>query len=418
MSELADKLFTEFEDNCVMVRNIERAALESGRDLNPDDLAIIAKHNDRNEALTRQLEVMATNRSSELEVRKNLDLFGARISSGPPVVYRTAGELFWDFMASISNQHTTEVRDGARRYNAYLARAAEHMGTSAAATTPTAGGFGGLWVAGPVGPVLDVTHKGRPFLAMIGLKDAPNSMSFLRPRIVDASYYTGGAAQQTLEKAELVSKAFNYATDTLTLKTYGGYLNLSQQAISFIPQALDAVINQLSERVAQVTETAALTELALTAAKVTLAAGAASDVVLAALVDAAKLVYDNTGSMPTWLVAGPAGWAMLAKLTDAAKRPIFPALGPANALGTSTLANMELGSIGINWTVTHGISDTKMYMGNEKSIEAYGYRFPVMEAVEPSVLGRQIAVAEADAFFRPVTNESGPARNGAVLIGP
>jgi len=49
----------------------------------------------------------------------------------------------------------------------------------------------------------------------------------------------------------------------------------------------------------------------------------------------------------------------------------------------------------------------------------------VLEAIEPALLGRQVAVAEALAFYRPTTQEAdaGPpvvaqAGNGAVRIGP
>ncbi len=58
------------------------------------------------------------------------------------------------------------------------------------------------------------------------------------------------------------------------------------------------------------------------------------------------------------------------------------------------------------------------------AFEAYVYSFPILEAVEPALLGRQVAVAEAMAFYRPTTKEAGPAdvppaeANGAVRVGP
>jgi HK97 family phage major capsid protein len=416
-SKLAEKMLVEREQTLGLIRNLERSALESDRDLNDDDIATITRSKTRIADIDRQLEVIGDNLDMDESARERLSRLSPELVEGP-VQYRTAGELYWDFLAFQSAQATPEHRDGARRYASVLKRAAEHMGTSAAKTTPTAGGFGGLWVAGPAGPIIDVGPKGRPFLNMVGIRPAPNAMSFTRPRIIDPNVSTGGAAKQTAEKAELVSKKFDFGSDTLNLDTYGGYLNLSQQAISFIPSALDVVMGQLARRVALVTEAAAITELALTTSKVTLAAGAAASAVLAALYDAAVMVFQKTGDMPTSLVAGPLGWAMLGKLVDAAGRPLFPWLGPSNALGTGSLTDFGgMGPLGLEWTVTPAITDTRMWMFNALGFEAWGYQFPVLEAVEPSVLGRQIAVAEAIAFYRPKTAET-PSQDGAVLIGP
>ena len=416
-NDLIERLTAEAEDINASTDNLMRTAVELNRDPTTEELQLIDMRNERLAEIGRIVERAAQTRATRDQVTSNLALMGDVIVSGADVQYRTAGDLYWDFLASQSAQATPEIREGARRYQRAMTRAAEHMGTSAAKTTATAGGFGGLWVAGPAGPIIDVGPKGRPFLTMVGIRPAPNAMSFTRPRIVDPNLTSGGAAKQTAEKAELVSKKFDYAADTLVLDTYGGYLNLSQQAISFIPSALDAVIGQLSRRVALVTEAAAITELALTTSKVTLAAGAAASAVLAALYDAAVLVFQKTGDMPTSLVAGPLGWAMLGKLVDAAGRPLFPWLGPSNAMGTASLNDFSMGPLGLEWTVTPAITDTRMWMFNSLGFEAWGYQFPVLEAIEPSVLGRQVAVSEAISFYRPKTSES-PTQDGAVLIGP
>lgn len=419
MPDTIERLRGEAEDIDAAVNNMLARTGELNRDPNAEEMQWLGVKNERLGELNRMMGSLTEFENQQEQSRSSIRMLGDVIKAGPEVVYRTAGELYWDFLAAQMPvaQRSRDQAEAARRYERVLKRAAEHMGTTAAKTTPTAGGFGGLWVAGPAGPIIDVGPKGRPFLNMVGIRPAPNALSFTRPRIVDPNLLTGGAAKQSLEKAELVSKKFDFAADTLTLDTYGGYLNLSQQAISFIPSALDAVIGQLSRRTALVTEAAGITELALTTSKVTLAAGAAATAVLAALYDAAVLVFQKTGDMPTSLVAGPLGWAMLGKLVDAAGRPLFPYLGPANALGTASLSDMSLGPLGLDWTVTPAITDTRMWMFNSLGFEAWGYKFPVLEAIEPSVLGRQVSVSEAIAFYRPKTSET-PTQDGAVLIGP
>src|SRR6185312_12822683 len=112
--------------------------------------------------------------------------------------------------------------------------------------------------------------------------------------------------------------------------------------------------------------------------------------------------------LPTWIAYGPAGWQTLGSLTDLAERPLFPFLGASNALGTSSLGDFNLGPLGLQQIVTPAITDGSIWLGNSLALEAYSYPFPILEAIEPSLLGRQVAVAEAYAFYRPTTSEAGP----------
>ena len=143
----------------------------------------------------------------------------------------------------------------------------------------------------------------------------------------------------------------------------------------------------------------------------TLAADADSAAVLKAIYDASAMVWTTTGQLAQWIVMGPLGWARLGSAVDLAGRPLFPTLGAANAIGTAR-ADQPIASVaGLRAVVTPSIADTDMWVGNSLCEEGYVYRFPVLEAVEPSVLGRQVAVAAAIAGYRPFPN-------GAVLIAP
>jgi len=109
---------------------------------------------------------------------------------------------------------------------------------------------------------------------------------------------------------------------------------------------------------------------------------------------------------------GPLGWARLGSLVDAAGRPMFPYLGATNALGTANATNFfNVGPAGLQPIVTPAMTDATFWVGNSECIEGYIYRYPLMEAVEPSVLGRQVAVAASFAGYRPYAN-------GAVHLFP
>jgi HK97 family phage major capsid protein len=398
-------------------------ATAQDRDPNENELEAMTKAFERIDKLDKLIEVVGQDREMDAEMRDRL--MNNTPPAPAPVKYRTGGELVWDCLhATYGSSHDVGDQEAKRRWELVMKRAAQHMGTAAAATTPVAGDLAGLYVVPVVGPVIDLSPSGQPFLSAIGRRPAPNAMTFTRPRLVDPDLATG-AAKQSAEKAELVSKKFDVKVDNLTLETVGGYLNVSQQLMSLQAGAWDIIVNQLSKRVAYAGEAAAIAEAGQTGAHVALPAATTDPaVVLAALYDGASLVYENTNALPTWIAYGAQGWAMLGKLTDAAGRPLYPFLGASNAFGSGDLGSFSGGPLGLQQIVTHGITDTNIYMGNSAGLEAYVYSFPILEAPEPSVMGRQVAVAEAMALYRPTTAEAGPSNtppakaDGIVRIGP
>lgn len=403
---------------------LKNNAADTGNDPSSTDLEVMERSFKRIDEIDNIMKVIGEDRAMDDETRSRLLAPTPEANPGG-IKYRSGGEMMWDCLhANFGNTHDHNDQEAKRRWDGVMKRAAQHMGTGdGSKTTPVAGGVGGLYVAPVVGPVIDMYPSGQPFLSAIGRSPAPNAMTFTRPRIVDPDF-KDGAAPQSLEKAELVSKKFDIKVDNLSLSTVGGYLNVSQQLMSLHATAWDLIIAQLQKRTAYAGEAAAIAELNLTGAHVPLAAGADAATVLAALFEGASLVYQNTNALPTWIAYGPLGWAMLGSLTDAAGRPLFPFLGAANALGSSSLGDFNLGPLGLQQIITHGIATTDLYMGNSDAFEAYVYSFPVLEAIEPALLGRQVAVAEAMCFYRPTTKEAGPSNtppaeaNGAVRVGP
>jgi hypothetical protein len=403
----------------------KNTAADQKRDPSEPELDAMDKAFKRIDKLDEMIKIVGEDRTMSDETRAKLLSTPATPEVGG-IKYRSAGEMVWDCLhAQYGSQQNSNDQDAKRRWDRVMKRAAEHMGTGdGSQTTPVAGGVGGLYVVPVVGPVIDLYPKGQPFLTAIGRRPAPDAMSFTRPRIVDPDF-RDGAGPQTLQKGELTSKKFDIKVDTVGLATVGGYLNVSQQLMSLQPSGWDLIVAQLQKRVAYQGEASAIAEVNQTTAHVALAAGTTDPAaVLSALYDAAALVYQNTNELPSWIAYGAGGWAMLGKLVDAAGRPLFPFLGAANAFGQGSLADFSVGPLGLQQVVTPAIGDTNIYMGNDYALEAYVYSFPILEAPEPALLGRQIAVAEAMAFYRPTTKEAGPAntppaeQDGAVRIGP
>ena len=417
---LLDRLLQEREGRINLIRNLTQAAADAQRDLSDQDKDTITRAQARMVEIDDQLDLISHELDMSNEVRDRLARLQPSQVAPATVTYRTAGELLHDML------HAHADREAAHRYNRYLSRAAEHMGTTAAATTPTAGGMAGLLVIPTVGTVLDLVPGGRPLLTALGTQPMPNAWAFMRPRVVDAAVDTAMGVQ-ALQKAELVSKHFDVLADNVAPITVGGYINVSQQLLTFIAQGLDLIINQMSKRLARYEEHAAVTALATSTAKVTLATGTVTAAaLLKAIFDASALVYQNTGELAQWIAMGPLGWSRLGSSVDAAGRPMFPFLGAQNAMGTADAGAFAMaGPAGLSPVVTYAITDDSYWVGNSAALEAYEYRYPLLETVEPSVLGRQMAVGASLAFYSPTTKEAvtgvspAPAEhNGAVHLAP
>jgi hypothetical protein len=283
-----------------------------------------------------------------------------------------------------------------------MKRAAQHMGTVAAETTPVAGDLAGLHVVPSVGPVIDPIPGSMPFATALGLQPLPDT-TFTRPTMKDPDIDTG-VGVQALEKAELASKKFDVDSVPVSSDTVGGYLNISQKLLTFRAGALDIILRQMRKRLSRAIEKGMVTAGTTTTTVQPLESDADAAATLQAIYDAAASVYQATGELAEWILMGPLGFAMIGGKVDLAGRPLFPYLGAANAPGMSNASNFTSPVAGLRPIQTWAIADTSIYVGNGEGVEGFVYQYPVLEAVEPSVLGRQVAIAAELASNHPVAN--------------
>jgi len=391
-----------------------------GRQMTDQDRSDLAKLQGELDRVTEAIEVVSKRSDLSAQARQALQANDVRQNQAGHQ-YRTAGEVVWDLLHQHDDdgaqQRWRQFRSANPNGAEIQTRAAQHMGTTAAATTPTAGGFGALNVSPVRGPVIDLAWSGTPFLNLLNPQSIEAPGPFMRPRIVDPDFYTAAGPQAGgLQKGELPSKKWDYASDLVTPATIGNYINLSLQAQTWTPGALQLVIDHLRARTEVAIEAQALAIAGATDATVPLAAGADAAAIQAAVWDAMALVFQATGQPATWLAAGPLGQSLLGKTVDLAGRPLFPVLGPNNALGGAD-GGRVIAPFGLAFAVVPAITDTTMYVGNSVGLEAYVYRYPILDALEPSILGRQIAAA-ADTGFYAVPTGDGTANGGVVKIGP
>jgi hypothetical protein len=412
-------------DQCLSrVDGVTQAALESGRDLSDQDEEVINRAKERVAKLDQQIELLSFDRSMSERTADALRANNVNPPGIPQVQYRSAGAALWDLL----HQDQREARE---RLTREMHRAAQHMGADAANTVATAGGLGALVVRPIVGPVIDPVPGGRPFLTLLGVQQLDSPLGFSRPRIADPNgdqapdTQGAGTANAGKEKAELVSRAFDIKLEPVDTETIGEYLNVSQKLLSLPIGALNIILGRFAKRRARKTERYALAAVRESTSAVDLAADAAAGAIYDAIWDGAERVYAKTGELPEWMAVGPTAWSRLGRLRDLAERPLFPTLtagASVNSMGRLDATTFQsTGPAGLPMAVTYGITDGAIIMGNSASLEVYEYPYPMLEAVEPAVLGRQIAVASELGTYRPATDGLAgdtPTGNGAVVIAP
>jgi hypothetical protein len=408
MDAISTKLIQERQELIRRAEGVKQGAYDDGqRDLVETERHALGNLQARIGAIDEQLTLTTADYQLNSETAERIARYsGQVIIPNDGYQYRTAGQVLWDVL------HQGSDRDARERFQSVMraqTRAAEHMGTTAEVTVPTAGGMPGLVVRPITGPVIDLSWGGMPLFQALNPQPAANPLGWSRPRIIDPYLDTAAGPQAgSKEKAELPSKHFDVKAENVDLTTLGNYLNISIQLESFIAQGLDIVISQLNKRLSRGLEKAAVTELAKATKTITLAADASASAVLQAIYDGAAAVFTATQSLPTWLAMGPLGWARMGGVADLAGRPLFPSVAPSNAAGSLSPTNISGDVAGIRTVITPAITDTTMYLGNGEGIEAAVYRFPMLQAIEPSVMGRQVAVAASYGFYRPPTTEADP----------
>ena len=385
--QMLSRLVAEIEEKQVFIDGVVEDAEKQGRDLNSQEMELATRARTRVGELQPQLDQLLELRRMGSESRAKLAELAPfmREQPGPAkeIEYRSAGEYVLDQWRSGLGD-----ADASGRLEIYN-RAASHQTT---ANSP------GLIPTPIVGPVVDFIDASRPLVNALGPRQLPGQ-NWSRPKVT--VHTTVGA--QSAEKAELTSQAMTITKLSGVAVTYGGYVNVSRQAVDFTqPGVMDIVIQDLAGQYAIQTETAAATAFAAAAtAGATLPTGAnTADQVSGALWAAAAGIYAGTKGIGNVFAVVPPGllgaWGSL-----------FAPYGPMNQFGQGfSAANFTTGLAGviagIPVYVSTAIATNTALVLSTAAAEVYEERIGSLQVVEPSVLGIQVAYA---GYFTPMVIE-------------
>jgi HK97 family phage major capsid protein len=388
------RLQRELEERSSAASAIIATAQDKERDLNDAEKQTLGGLRDRMTELRSQLTELESTAELAEEIgnrmrRMDSAIVTARRTAGAePVEYRSAGQ----WMLDLINAHGGS-QDARERLDLYE-RVAQHQKT---------GDNPGLVPDPIVGNVINFIDAARPIVSFVGPMAMP-SATWHRPKVtqrtsVAAQGEAGGSAD---EKLELVSQKMTITRLNATAVTYGGYVNVSRQNIDFSsPNALDMVINDLASQYAIETEAAAAAELDETNTAA-VDYQLTNDSVAAAVWEAASVVFAAVKGQ---------GRLGIAVAPDRLKvfGPLFSPVNPRDSQSTGFEAGRFgqgiMGNIsGIPVLMSAGLGAGEAFMFSTAAFEVFEQRVGALQAIEPSVLGTQVAYA---GYFTPLTIEAG-----------
>jgi hypothetical protein len=242
-----------------------------------------------------------------------------------------------------------------------------------------------------VGPLLNDLDENRPFLSSVGVKDLSGipGKTFTRPVITEHVQM----GTQSSEKTAVQAGQFKIDDIDFTKSTEGGYVDVSRQSIDWSSPAMwSALLSDFLGVYAIHTENKAadawlVAVQAGTAVDTDITGAATLTNYITSLYNAAVQVYTGSKRMPNHVWMSLDVWAKIGILLDTAS-----ASAAGQAVGSSDVSNFQAGGIlTLPRTVVPSLAANTLIVGRTDRYEAYEDRLGFLSAVEPKLLGVELA---------------------------
>lgn len=243
----------------------------------------------------------------------------------------------------------------------------------------------------------------RPIVSALGARAMPVAgSSFLRPYIKVHS----AAGEQTTELTALSTANFEVDDISISKKTFGGKLVLSEQVIDWSsPSILDAAIQDLAGQYALATEAEVVKTMAaaMTNAEEQITDLTDGDDIIEQLYVAAAEIAAVGNFLPNVAVVSPAVWAKLGNATDGAGHKMFPQVNNVVGLGTlpAGVTGWNGNPLGLQLIVSNQVGTQAIgnktaaeyiWLMNSRAVECYEQQKGFLELRDPANLGLTISV--------------------------
>lgn len=433
MSPMLKRLHEERKTGLDFVERTISEANTKGRDLSTSEKETLANYRKRTAELDAQIEPLEAFEQDKARAAKitqtyappvqgsdtggqQTGLGGDHARTNPRVRdYRTRGEVIVDHIraAGVSGRNYGQMvpdpdardrlvaagvvppnasDDQIRMANRNADKAMQKLQTESRATQ-VSGDMPGIIPVPIVGEVMSDVDGARPFVESLGAKPLDFAgETFKRPLITQ--HVAMGKQTTQATSTGLGTQKMIIGSVTFTKETWGGWLDVSRQDLDWTsPSAWDALLNDFTEQYGLVTENAVGDAFAAAVAAGNTpveVAGTGSASTLkdytTALYAAAALAYAGGGRMPDRIWMGLDQWGVLGPMIESAVQTMN------NDAGQSNIGDFQAGNLlKLPRVVVPSFPAGTIIIGSSRWSEVYEERIGLLQAVNPSILGVQIA---------------------------
>ena len=244
-----------------------------------------------------------------------------------------------------------------------------------------------------LGPVYNNFIGNRPVVDAIGARAMPGGGKvFIRPEVTT---HTSMGIQNN-QNTDLTQGTLVVTDNQVTKNTYGGFVQLSEQAVDFTdPAILTVLLDDMARIYANQTDDVAADALAsgITVTRPFEADDVLKPAVWAAwIAGAARTILSSAnGNLPTHIFLNPESWGWLVQLSDDSKRPLFPQVGPMNAFGNLGVTEAVGNAFGLSVVVDRNFPADFMAIGDASGFEIYEQQKGAIQASNPAELSTTLA---------------------------
>ena len=244
-----------------------------------------------------------------------------------------------------------------------------------------------------LGPVYNNFIGNRPVVDAIGARAMPGGGKvFIRPEVTTHT----SMGIQTNQNTDLTQGTLVVTDNQVTKNTYGGFVQLSEQAVDFTdPAILTVLLDDMARIYANQTDDVAADALAtgITTTRPFEADDVLKPAVWAAwIAGAARTILSSAnGNLPTHIFLNPESWGWLVQLSDDSKRPLFPQVGPMNAFGNLGVTEAVGNAFGLSVVVDRNFPADFMAIGDASGFEIYEQQKGAIQASNPAELSTTLA---------------------------
>jgi hypothetical protein len=248
----------------------------------------------------------------------------------------------------------------------------------------------------------------RPVVDAVGVRSMPASGStFIRPKVT--THNSVGA--QSPDNTTLTASTFVISAETVTKGTYGGYVNISEQIISWSdPSMLTALLDDMGRIYMNETDAVACTDL-VAGATTTGAFGDPTDPAdwLAWIgASSTTILTASNGNNPNHLFVSADVFGDLIALSDSTGRPLFPNLNAQNAFGEIAVTTDVGTAFGCRVVRDRNFAANTLILGDASGYELFEQQRGSVSVLAPSTLSTVLAfrgdfstlVIDADKFVK------------------